>query len=782
MQDEVARQAVRDPLPVPLRPPHQVMRLDRLGASHPTRLSFLRAMLRRLESEGWTFGRPVWALDARGFGHAVYTVRTPRRAYSLVAFSHDLPPEKRTDRVIAEAWDATFVLYDGAPDEDEIARLSAHAPRQEAGRYTGTDLILSRANKSVRLFEQVVSDLAAGRQPDAQAIEDVGYLMRTTAVYGNGKFGIADRDRIADREEFSGPFQAEMLTVWLIRAFTVDLAEHCSACRSPGTAVRLDPALRRRFGVGNSTGLGMAPFLVRHPVLVHRWITARETALARVRSVAVAGDPEWETFRTGLGAGRNLVAAWRTDDAVQSGRIAALREDLARLAAAADRLGSNRERLWDRIYRWAEDSLSLEGQEYCVSLLIEPYGPLVDDLCAALAADEDAYLVLDGSMSRDELLRLVDRHYGWALGIDFEESAACARFWYVSAEKLEPRLGDRHREPGAELEQPLAFAREIMFLRTALDGMTGSETVTALVLRRPDLRHVVRRIQLVARMPYAEIRDNLIAAAMRPVDLLRFKLAFFGANRFDPRSDRWLRISLFQGAPFPDEMGGASPETAMILDVSFNEVETLVVKAGRGAGLSWGLAEEAGRAARWLAGFDLPWAETLLALLAAPLDQPVAALENGDGVELSAIRGEALSPLLCGPQLVDRAQVVLTGSIRLRQVATPLWLLPFAAQASLSTGQPVQLSCGAAQALVTRRQCALRSGSRDALAADAPVDVRCSVWSGTADTWPKQAERDRAAVREDHWHALEALAARTYVPASELSRSLGAGAGDTDNE
>ena len=172
-----------------------------------------------------------------------------------------------------------------------------------------------------------------------------------------------------------------------------------------------------------------------------------------------------------------------------------------------------------------------------------------------MAADEDVHLVLDGRMRCDTLVELVERHYDWALKWDYAEPEACARFWYVSEEKLEPRLGERHREPGAELEQPLAFARDVGALRNALDAASGDETVAALVLRHPDLRHAVRRVQLAARLPYAEIRDNLISAAMRPIDLLRFKLAFFGATRFDPRSDRWLRISLVQGAPFPDEMG-----------------------------------------------------------------------------------------------------------------------------------------------------------------------------------------------------------------------------------
>ncbi|MDQ2801231.1 MAG: hypothetical protein M3Y41_00565, partial [Pseudomonadota bacterium] len=204
------------------------MRLARLGAMHPTRLSFARAVLRRIESEGWRVTRPVWNLDEQGFGHAVYQVETPARTYSLVAFSCMLEPEKRTDRVIAEAWDTSYVLFDGVPDRAAIARLEAQAPLQEAGRFTETDLILSRANKSARLFDAVVALLAAGTQPDAAFLDDVGYLMRTTAVYGNGKFGIADRDVLADRPELAGPFRAEMLTVWLIRAFTVDLLDHCA--------------------------------------------------------------------------------------------------------------------------------------------------------------------------------------------------------------------------------------------------------------------------------------------------------------------------------------------------------------------------------------------------------------------------------------------------------------------------------------------------------------------------------------------------------------------------
>src|SRR6056297_1305251 len=266
------------------RDPAEVMRLARMGCSHPTRLSFLRQLVRRIKAEGWQFDRPVWDVDAAGVGRAVYRMTGPEGSLSLVAFAHDLPEDQRSDRVIATAWDATFALYDGTPDADDLARLAANVPLQEAGRVTARELSLSRANGSVRLFNHVVDRLAAGRQPDARMLRETGYLMRTTAVYGAGKFGAADRAMIAGRPALSAPFQAEMLSVRLIRAFTVDLVEHLAGKRGGDRAVPLDVELRHELGVGNSTGLGMAPFLVRHPILLNNWIMAREEALARVRA------------------------------------------------------------------------------------------------------------------------------------------------------------------------------------------------------------------------------------------------------------------------------------------------------------------------------------------------------------------------------------------------------------------------------------------------------------------------------------------------------------------
>ena len=540
------------------RPPAQVMRLERLGSSHPTRLSFLRTLLRRVEREGWRFDRPVWDVDERGVGHAVYRVRCgPHdRTYSLVAFAHDLPPAMRSDRVIATAWDATFTLFDGELAKGDIARLAANVPLQEAGRVSRRELTLSRANRSGRLFDHVVERLAQGLQPDAETLASVGYLMRTTAVYGSGKFGAADRSAIADREEMAAPFQAEMLTVWLIRAFTVDIVEHLARCRGGERAVPLDRTLRRSLGVGNSTGLGMAPFLAKHPILIHAWMAAREEALARVRALPAAAGPDVTAFEDALRAARENAAAWRSEHRVQMPKLEALRGDLARLRTRAQTFDWNGPHPWDVLWRWGTEHLTPEGQEALLALLLEPHGPLVDGLAERMGADED--FSLDGAMRVADLRRALRDRYDWALRLDRDDPASSARFWYVSEEKLEPRLGERALEPGADREQPLDIARQVALLDAALDGRDAGEPVAALLLERPDLRFTVRRVQTVMRHPYGEIHDNLVAAEMLPIDLLRCKLAYLGASRFDPRSDRWVRISLFQDMPFPDEIAASA--------------------------------------------------------------------------------------------------------------------------------------------------------------------------------------------------------------------------------
>jgi len=546
--------------PIPLRPPSQVMRLKRLGSLHQSRLSFMRILLRRMARENWRVEQRLFDIDKLGVGTAIYTAHTPDRAYSLIAFGHDLPADQRSDRVIAEAWDATFTLFDGIPTQADIDRLAQNVPLQEAGRISQSELSLSRANRSVRLFDHVVDHLSKGSQPDADLVASVGYLMRTTAVYGSGKFGAADREIIADRPEAAAPFQIEMLSVYLIRMFVLDLVEHLAQLRSPDTATTIAPDLRQQFGIGNSTGLGMAPFLINHPMLLNNWITARETALARVRSVPLATTQAIEAFKDRLQRSVWNAAAWRSQHPLQIEKLTILRADLDQLnthVAARDLTAPN---AWNTLYLWAEYTLSLEGQEQLVSLLLEPYPDLVDGLADCLSADEIRSHRIDGTMTLDALQALLNEFYDWAQSIDWSARDAQARAWYVSAEKLEPRLGERFDEPIAAYEQPLAPGRDAARLAQDLKHADPAQTTASFLLTHPEHRHTVRRLQLLDRYPYGEIQDNTIAADVLPIDMLRCKLACFGAGHFDPRSDRWVRINMFRGAPFPHELDSTNAD------------------------------------------------------------------------------------------------------------------------------------------------------------------------------------------------------------------------------
>ncbi len=161
-------------------------------------------------------------------------------------------------------------------------------------------------------------------------------------------------------------------------------------------------------------------------------------------------------------------------------------------------------------------------------------------------------------MTLDELRIMIERFYGWALCIDFAPLEARKYFWYRSAEKDEPRLGERFEEPGAELELPIGIGRMAASLHAALAGLPAGQrrmSVAEYLLGNPHWRGILRRVQNQAGLPYAEIRDNLLGRECLPVDLLRCKLSIFGAAKFDPKSDRWTRITLFQGAPVIEELG-----------------------------------------------------------------------------------------------------------------------------------------------------------------------------------------------------------------------------------
>ena len=538
---------------VELRNPNIVMKLSRLGSFHQSKLSFLRSFLK--EFKDWKYKKDLFELNEFGYGTAVYSFKKNTRVYSLICFANELNEKERSDRVIATKWDAAFALYDGVPRKQDIDRLRNEVPKQEAGRLSYKELTLSRANKSVRVFEHVVQSLSDGKQPDIELLSKVGYLYRTTAVYGSGKFGLADRFRIKNREEIYGPFRLEMMLVYLVRQFTFDQVNHVAKQKNPRKAVTLDLEICRNLGIGNSTGLGMAPFIVNHPTLLNNWIYARETALKNIREIKNVKPDDSELFKTCLKKSIKNITSWNTESEYQQKKINSLLNDLNKFIQFIEKeFDYSKEFVFNNIYQWAEDNLGEECVEYIVSLMMEPYDDIVNPLINQMSSEEEKYFNIPTDRTVADLREILETKYQEILKIDFSEKKNNQNFWFISKNKEEPRFANRFEENGSDLEQPLAIARDIKKLYEALSVAKNSSTISKFLINNNELRHVVRRAFIIEKFPYSEIQDNIIGQSLIPIDMLRLKLSFFGALKFDPRSDKWLRICMFQGAPLPDEL------------------------------------------------------------------------------------------------------------------------------------------------------------------------------------------------------------------------------------
>ena len=476
---------------IQLREPNLVMKLSRLGSFHQSKISFLRSFLK--EFKDWNYKRDLFDLDENGFGKAVYSFSKNKKTYSLVCFANNISDEERSDRVIATKWDAAFALYDGVPSKKDIERMEKNVPKQEIGRLTYKELTLSRANKSVRLFNYVVESLSSGKQPDKEILSKIGYLYRTTAVYGSGKFGLADRFRIKNREEICGPFRLEMMLVYLVRQFTFDQVNHISKSKNPKQAVELDKDLCRNLGIGNSTGLLMAPFIVNHPTLLNNWILARETALKKIREIKKIKKEESDLFLKCLDNSLKNITSWNTDSDFQRNKIKELTQDLDKFNLFLKDFDFSKEFAFNEIYSWIEENLKNECVEYIVSLMMEPYESITDPLTKLMSSDEDKYFNIPTMRTILDLRYILEKKYSDILRIDFTQRENNQNFWFISKNKEEPRLANRYLEEGSELEQPLAIARDIKKLYKKISNEKNSMTIGNFLADNDDLRHVVRR-------------------------------------------------------------------------------------------------------------------------------------------------------------------------------------------------------------------------------------------------------------------------------------------------
>jgi len=527
----------------------EIMTLDKMGSRYPSRLSFSRSMLRRLLFDNWKISKSKFDLDDKGYGTAVYEININNNIYSLVCFSQHLDSADRSDRVIAEKWDTAYSLINGKLNDNELNRLRKNVPLQESGRNSPKELILSRANKSVRLFEYVVNCLSNGKQPDINEINKVGYLLRTTAVYGSGKFGLSDFANTKAVTEFNQPFRAEMLAVYIIREFSVELVEHVAKKQNPSKAIALENNIKQHLGIGNSTGLGMAPFIIKHPKLINKWMKQYTQSLDNI----VNKNVEIEKLNTYFELIEKALLYLRevtTFDEYQITKNSKTVEDLKKYISHIKKFQKKRvtDLQWIDLIKFTFNKCNYDTQEIAKVQLLELYPEISEELAEDMSDVEE--MGINESQTLKQLNAIIEKDYQWALKVDFSNKNNDYLFWYISAAKLEPRLGERYNEEGSELEQHLGIAKMVQKLHTLIQEENLDLSVAEYLALNPEFRGIIRRIQSLEQYPFAEVQDNILSKQTIPINMLRFKLSFFGANRYDPKSDRWLRVSFFSGAPF----------------------------------------------------------------------------------------------------------------------------------------------------------------------------------------------------------------------------------------
>jgi hypothetical protein len=485
------------------------MQLSRLGALHQCRLSFVRQLIRRMARDRWRIGKSALAIGPDGRGHAVYTVDTGQRRYALVAFAR---PDRADCTAPGAGWDATFALCDSTPDAGDLARLASSLTSPDLGRVTDRELCVARAVPLPPLWDHAVVRLAHGHQPDSAQLAAAGALMQVTFLAASGKIGTADRELIADRPELQAPFQAEMLTLYLIRLFARDLLHAQAAKMGKAKAAELATPTARDLGIILVPGPELAQFPLAHPCLFNNWIMAREEAIARVRALRQLRPEDWV-----------LVAELATRISARPGA----KGDLARIGALMAP-GPQGAQPWSTLLERAEAEVDVEAQEAVASTMLEPYARLVDGLGHCMADGLDQGFRIDGALPLGRLRRLIEEVFGAPQPVKHARESTGARSWAIAQDA---RLAHRAMRPWPD-ETPCAI----------------------FLLHHPEHRRAVRRAQITGFAPYAEIRGAPADGVDTRHGLLRATLSFLGATDIVPGGDHGLQARLCAGAPLPDAL------------------------------------------------------------------------------------------------------------------------------------------------------------------------------------------------------------------------------------
>ena len=530
-----------------MRPAAELMDIDQLASVKPYRLSFARTLIQRMTTERWRIQPKTIQVDADGIGTATYQIVAGGHEMTFAAFSDDVPDQNRSGRLSEQRFDGMGFLCHGEVTAERLRAERESLRLRSRGRTNWETIGWTLATRSRRSFEEVVGLLAAGAQPDRDGVASSGgYLFRNNGYYGNGRHGTRMWQSLPADHPLSHPYHPEMLALYLWRQFGFDLVDEMARIRSP-RAVQLDSGYKRTIGIGNSTGQGISTFLTKWPGWMHAWTSLRETAV--VRSVnAPASNADIEKVRALLRRAVSYMAHRDGSEDPYSCPDSELIGDLNEIETKLEEFVSIGQP-WNRIVTWARAHCHPEAADVLHSILTETYSELVDELDSEFASRMHRTTDVDPCTTVAELKELVAERYAWT-----QDWRSFPNFFYRSEDHGEQRLGVRQVDEGESMETFTALCRDVAALTDDLEDSNGNESVGVFLLRHPNYRFLIERIQTFGKDAYAEIRANVADDSWVPAKAGRFVLSNFGMELSTAHNHRYVQGIFYQGAPLPEDL------------------------------------------------------------------------------------------------------------------------------------------------------------------------------------------------------------------------------------
>lgn len=540
-----------------LRDPDELITGPRLCAMKATRLSFANILARHMISQRWTIRRERFSCDVEGDGQGIYRIVANGHALTYIARTYAWDGiekvGRRSDGAKRDMFGAIFV---GTPSAERIAEeFATFDLRDAAAMRTRSDVTgWTPANRSVRYFDHVVDSLAAGKQPDPAVLgSGTGYVLRNGGYLGSGRQGSLSVAGYQAGHPFRHPYFGDLFGLYMVRQIAIDLVNGVAKARNP-RAPQLAPEIARYIGVGNSSGQGMCVALQRWPEWVATWLLARELALAYAvtRQPDTRGVERLALLLDRASAYYGSIELQCEDYVVPPVKLAA---NLAAVRSFLPAFAKTRPETWVGLVERVQAAYDLETAEQVNSLLIDLYPDFADAVAAYVPVGMWQDRDVRPEASVGDVQRLLKENYSWALRRDLRLSKTRQHFWYHSEDNGEQRRGERILDPHEHFESFIDHIGLMQHLSGVLATYDRDTPVAEVLVDRPDLFYGIARVQYLAKLPYAEIRDNLIDRDFIPAQLIRFFLSVLGMECTTPLSIRYVRGVFFQGMPLPEEIG-----------------------------------------------------------------------------------------------------------------------------------------------------------------------------------------------------------------------------------